>query len=105
MSLLSLLPKERRPFAIAYAALELLCEASVTFDDQETYTGEEMREMLAQILEDARENGMIGSWKRTINRFEITRPRDVAEDEDEARMIREAESKREKDGVPDDHRD
>jgi hypothetical protein len=100
VSLLSLLPKEKRPVAIAYAALELLCEASVTFSDQETFTGDEMREILGQILEDAKNEGMIGSWRRTINRFEITRPRDLAEDEDEARMVREAESRREKDGIP-----
>lgn len=74
MSLLQLIPKDQRPAAIAYAALELLCESSVAMGSNENSSGDEFREMLEDMLIDAEREGMIGSWRRILDRFEVTPP-------------------------------
>ena len=72
MSLLKLVPKERRPHALLITSLELACEAALIAKNSIELSADEYREMLSSLLDDCVEEGIIRSWKRTLDRFEIT---------------------------------
>lgn len=75
MSLLGLVPKEQRPRALLIAAIEMLAANAVTFGDgnDETFSADDQRDMLAAFLTDCVDEGIIRNWRRILNRFEIAK--------------------------------
>jgi len=51
--------------------LNLLCECSIALRDTSECTADELRDCIAQALDDATKAGTIRGWKRVLHRMEI----------------------------------